>query len=49
MKRELMKLVLKRAEVNEREITLEAYALSGLKELEKAGNLVRMRPNWLPS
>ena len=49
--RELMKLVLHRAEVNEREITLEVYALNEPKELEKVGaegGLVRTPPNWLP-
>ena len=50
--RELMQLVLQRAEVNEREITLEVYALSEAALPEKVGaegDLVRMRPEWLPS
>ncbi len=50
--RELMQLVLKKAEVNEREITLEVYALNEPRELEKVGangDLVRMRPEWLPT
>ena len=49
--RELMQLVLNRAEVNEREITLKLYALTeaGLPEKVGAqGDAVRMRPNWLP-
>ncbi len=49
--RELMQLVLQRAEVNEREITLEVYALTEDKLPEKVGaegDMVRMRPVWLP-
>ena len=49
--RELMQLVLQRAEVNEREITLEVYALTEDKLPEKVsaeGDVVRMRPVWLP-
>lgn len=49
--RELMKLVLQRAEVNEREITLEVYALTTAALPEKVsaeGNVVRMRSEWLP-
>ena len=38
--RELMRMVLCRAEVNEREITLVLYALDG--------DRVRMPPDWLP-
>lgn len=46
-----MQLVLQRAEVNEREITLEVYALteaalSGKVRAEE--EVVRMRPDWLP-
>ena len=46
-----MQLVLKRAEVNEREITLEVYTLTEAALPEKVGangNVVRMRPEWLP-
>ena len=46
-----MQLVLKRAEVNEREIMLEVYALTGARLPEKVvaeGEKVRMRPGWLP-
>ena len=49
--RELMHLVLHRAEVNEREITLELYALNeaGLPEIVGAkGEKVRVPPDWLP-
>ena len=49
--RELMKLVLKRAEVNEWEITLEVFALTETDIPEKAGaegDMVRMQPEWLP-
>ena len=49
--RELMRLVLQRAEVNEREITLEVYALNAASLPEKVGvegDVVRMRPVWLP-
>ena len=49
--RELMQLVLQRAEVNKREITLEVYALTEAALPEKVcaeGDLVRMRPEWLP-
>ncbi len=49
--RELMKLVLQRAEVNEREITLEVYALNEASLPENVaadGGVVRMRPEWLP-
>ena len=44
-------LVLQRAEVNEREITLEVYALPNAKLPGKEaynGEVVRMRPDWLP-
>lgn len=50
--RELMQLVLRRAEINEREITLEVYALNEASLPEKVGangEMVRMRPVWLPS
>ncbi len=49
--RELMNLVLHRAEVNEREITLEVYALTDVGSpgvLPSEGDMVRMRPVWLP-
>ena len=50
--RELMALLLNRAEVNERGIVLEVYALGGthltLTENVNPRNLVRTRPNWLP-
>ena len=49
--RELMQLVLRRAEVNEREITLEVYAFTKAALPEKVaaeGDVVRMRPDWLP-
>ena len=49
--RELMQLVLQRAEINEREVTLEVYALNeaSLPETVGAnGEMVRMRPDWLP-
>ena len=50
--RELIQLVLRRAEVNEREITLEVYALNGAAlpgKVADKGELVRPRPGWLPS
>jgi hypothetical protein len=49
--RELMQLVLRRAEVNEREITLDIYALTDCSLKEKIGDngsMVRMRQGWLP-
>ena len=49
--RELMQLVLQRAEINEREITLEVYALNEASLPDKVsanGEMVRMRPDWLP-
>ena len=49
--RDLMRLVLHRAEVNEREITLEVYAMTEADLPEKVvaeGDMVRMRPDWLP-
>ena len=49
--KELMRLVLQRAEVNEREITLDIYALTETSLQEKVsdeGVMVRMRPDWLP-
>ena len=49
--RELMQLVLRRAEVNEREITLEVYALTEDKLPGKEGaegEVVCMRPDRLP-
>jgi hypothetical protein len=48
--RELMQLVLKRAEVIEREITLEIYALTEAPLAGKVSDeeMVRMRPGWLP-
>jgi hypothetical protein len=49
--RELMQLVLHRAEVNEREITLEVYALTEAALPGKVGadgDVVRTRPGWLP-
>ncbi len=51
-KRELMQLVLQRAEVNEREITLDVYALTeaGLPgKVGAEGDVVRTRPDWLPT
>jgi Recombinase zinc beta ribbon domain len=50
--RELMQLVLQRAEVNEREITLEIYALNEAALPAKVGadgEVVRTRPVWLPT
>ena len=50
--RELMQLVLQRAEVNEREITSKVYALTEAalpKKVGAEGDVVRMRPEWLPS
>lgn len=49
--RELMELVLKRAEINRGDITLGVYALTkaGLPEKVGAeGDMVRMLPDWLP-
>ena len=49
--RELMQLVLQRAEVSEREITLEVYALTGAElpgKVAAEGVVVRMTPGWLP-
>jgi site-specific DNA recombinase len=49
--RELMQLVLQRAEVNKREITLEVYALTEASLPAKVGadgEVVRTRPGWLP-
>ena len=49
--RELMQLVLQRAEINEREITLEVYALNEASLTDKVSanrEMVRMRPVWLP-
>ncbi|MFQ6026808.1 MAG: recombinase family protein [Dehalococcoidia bacterium] len=49
--KELMQLVLQRAEVNEREITLEVYALTGAElpgKVAAEGAVVRMPPDWLP-
>jgi site-specific DNA recombinase len=49
--RELMKLVLQRAQVNEREITLDVYALTEASLPAKVGadgEAVRTRPGWLP-
>ena len=46
-----MRLVLHRAEINEREITLEIYALNAAElseEVGPEGDMVRMRPEWLP-
>jgi hypothetical protein len=46
-----MRLVLKSAQVNEKEIVLEIYALGEqFKTLEsvKSGEKVRQTPNWLP-
>ena len=46
-----MNPVLHRAEVNEREITLKVYALTGAASpgVEHAEeDVVRMRPYWLP-
>ena len=46
-----MKVVLQRAEVNEREITLEVYALTETALPGKVcaeGEVVGMRPDWLP-
>jgi vacuolar-type H+-ATPase subunit I/STV1 len=48
--RELMQLVLKRAEVNEREVTLDIYALTNCSLKENVGDngeMVRMRQGWL--
>jgi site-specific DNA recombinase len=50
--RELMQLVLQRAEVNEREITLEVYALTEAAlpgKVGAEGEVVRTRPGWLPA
>jgi hypothetical protein len=44
-------LVLKTAEVNEREIVLEVYALSEASlagKVSAQGEVVRTRPDWLP-
>ncbi|MDA1129734.1 MAG: recombinase family protein [Chloroflexi bacterium] len=49
--RDLMNLVLHRAEVNEREITLEVYALTEAAPpvvVDAEGDVVRMPPVWLP-
>jgi site-specific DNA recombinase len=49
--RELMQLVLQRAEVNEREISLDIYTLTEASLVGKmgdSGEMVRMRPGWLP-
>lgn len=49
--KELMQLVLQRAEINERENTLDIYALNGASLPEKVGaegEVVRTRPDWLP-
>lgn len=49
--KELMQLVLQRAEVNEREITLEVYALTGAEMpgvVAAKGEVVRIVPGWLP-
>ena len=46
-----MNLVLHRAEVNEREITLEVYALNEAAStgvVHAEGDVVRMPPDWLP-
>lgn len=50
-KRELISLVLKTAEVNEKEIILEIYALGDQLKIEGngcKGEKVRATPNWLP-
>jgi site-specific DNA recombinase len=50
--KELIQLVLKAAEVNEREIVLEVYALSEGSLAGKLGGqveVVRTRPGWLPT
>ena len=51
-KRDLMRLVLKQVDVNERQITLQIYALGDehlkLCQGVGSGELVRPRPNWLP-
>ncbi|MFQ6028916.1 MAG: recombinase family protein [Dehalococcoidia bacterium] len=50
--KELMQRILQRAEVNEREITLEVYALTGAElpgKVAAEGAVVRMPPDWLPS
>ena len=49
--RGLIQLVIQRAEVNEREITLEVFALTEAalpQEVGDEGDVVRMRPDWLP-
>ena len=49
--RELINLVLQRAEVNERKITLEVYALTATKStavVDAEGAVVRMRPIGSP-
>ena len=50
--RELMAMVLKRAEVNERQIVLDIYALnepqSSALETDHRGDVVRQPSNWLP-
>ena len=50
-RRELIGLILKSAEVNEREIVLEIYALGEQQvspESIKQSEMVRLLPNWLP-
>ena len=49
--KELMQLVLQRAEVNEREITLEVFALTEAEmpgKVAAEGDVVRIVPGWLP-
>jgi hypothetical protein len=49
--RELMSLVLRSAQVNEKEIVLEIYALGEQAKVLKSvnsGEKVRQTPNWLP-
>ena len=46
-----MQLVLQRAEVNEREISLDIYTLTEASLVGKmgdSGEMVRTRPGWLP-
>ena len=46
-----MQLILQGAKIDEREITLDAYALTEVSLPERVGvegEVVRMRPDWLP-
>lgn len=50
--REIMALILRKAEVNERQIVLGVYSLSGALaqdgQVVNPGRRVRQRPDWLP-